>query len=166
MANEERPDNQQPNTNESTQQVSFTANHISITETEPKLNAALDNAETLPSFADQLYDKITSVIGGNNPNQFFCMSLPGMQIDKNLYSYDIENNQPKPPLVEANESKLVNRLFDACKMTGSDNGRHLQTQYKSALDMLTPQLNGKLFDAKSKLRKVLMTPTRIISVRG
>lgn len=158
MANEERPDNQQPNTNESTQQVSFTANHISITETEPKLNAALNNAETLPSFADQLYDKITSVIGGNNPNQFFCMSLPGMQIDKNLYSYDIENNQPKPPLVEANESKLVNRLFDACKMTGSDNGRHLQTQYKSALDMLTPQLNGKLFDAKSKLRKVLMTP--------
>lgn len=158
MANEERPDNQQPNTNESTQQVSFTANHISITETEPKLNAALDNAETLPSFADQLYDKITSVIGGNNPNQFFCMSLPGMQIDKNLYSYDIENNEPKPPLVEANESKLVNRLFDACKMTGSDNGRHLQTQYKSALDMLTPQLNGKLFDAKSKLRKVLMTP--------
>ena len=158
MANEERPDNQQPNTNESTQQVSFTANHISITETEPKLNAALDNAETLPSFADQLYDKITSVIGGNNPNQFFCMSLPGMQIDKNLYSYDIENNQPKPPLVEANESKLVNRLFDACKMTGSDNGRHLQTQYKSALDMLTPQLNGKLFDAKSRLRKVLMTP--------
>lgn len=158
MANEERPDNQQPNTNESTQQVSFTANHISITETEPKLNAALDNAETLPSFADQLYDKITSVIGGNNPNQFFCMSLPGMQIDKNLYSYDIENNQPKPPLVEANESKLVNRLFDACKMTASDNGRHLQTQYKSALDMLTPQLNGKLFDAKSKLRKVLMTP--------
>lgn len=158
MANEERPDNPQPNINESTQQVSFTANQISITETEPKFNAALDNAETLPSFADQLYEKVTSVIGGNNPNQFFCMSLPGMQIDKNLYSYDIENNQPKPPLVEANESKLVNRLFDACKMTGSDNGRHLQTQYKSALDMLTPQLNGKLFDAKSRLRKVLMTP--------
>ena len=158
MANEERPDNPQPNISESTQQVSFTANQISITETEPKFNAALDNAETLPSFADQLYEKVTSVIGGNNPNQFFCMSLPGMQIDKNLYSYDIENNQPKPPLVEANESKLVNRLFDACKMTGSDNGRHLQTQYKSALDMLTPQLNGKLFDAKSKLRKVLMTP--------
>ena len=149
MANEERPDNPQPNINESTQQVSFTANQISITETEPKFNAALDNAETLPSFADQLYEKVTSVIGGNNPNQFFCMSLPGMQIDK---------NQPKPPLVEANESKLVNRLFDACKMTGSDNGRHLQTQYKSALDMLTPQLNGKLFDAKSRLRKVLMTP--------
>ena len=158
MANEERPDNPQPNINESTQQVSFTANQISITETEPKFNAALDNAETLPSFADQLYEKVTSVIGGNNPNQFFCMSLPGMQIDKNLYSYDIENNQPKPPLVEANESKLVNRLFDACKMTGSDNGRHLQTQSKSALDMLTPQLNGKLFDAKSRLRKVLMTP--------
>lgn len=158
MANEERPDNPQPNISESTQQVSFTANQISITETEPKFNAALDNAETLPSFADQLYEKVTSVIGGNNQNQFFCMSLPGMQIDKNLYSYDIENNQPKPPLVEANESKLVNRLFDACKMTGSDNGRHLQTQYKSALDMLTPQLNGKLFDAKSRLRKVLMTP--------
>lgn len=158
MSNEERPEDQQSNINDTTHQVSHTTSHISITETAPKLNAALDNAGETLSFADQLYEKITSVIGGNNPNQFFCMSLPGMQIDKNLYSYDIERNQPKPPLVEANESKLVNRLFDACTMTGSDNGRHLQTQYKSALDMLTPQLNGKLFDAKAKLRKVLMTP--------
>lgn len=158
MTDETRPDDQESHISESSQQVTATTTTISITETAPRLSAALDNAETVPSFADQLYEKITSVIGGNNPNQFFCMSLPGMQIDKNLYSYNIEENQPKPPLVEANESKLVNRLFDACTMTGSDNGRHLQTQYKSALDMLTPQLNGKLFDAKSKLRKVLMTP--------
>lgn len=155
---ETHSDNQQSHINESSQQITSTTTTISMTEAAPKLSAALDNAGEVPSFADQLYEKITSVIGGDNPNQFFCMSLPGMQIDKNLYSYDIENNQPKPPLVEANESKLVNRLFDACTMTGSDNGRHLQTQYKSALDMLTPQLNGKLFDAKSKLRKVLMTP--------
>lgn len=110
------------------------------------------------SFADKLYQQITSVIGGDNPNQFFCMGLPGTVIEKNQYRYNVEGNEPKPAFVEANESKLVNKLFDACKMTASDNGRHLQTQYKTALDMLTPRMNGKLYDAKTKLRKVLMTP--------
>lgn len=110
------------------------------------------------SFADKLYQQITSVIGGDNPNQFFCMGLPGTVIEKNQYTYNVEGKEPKPAFVEANESKLVNKLFDACKMTASDNGRHLQTQYKTALDMLTPRMNGKLYDAKTKLRKVLMTP--------
>lgn len=110
------------------------------------------------SFVDRLYEEIMSVIGGNNPNQFFCMGLPGTLINASQYSYDIEKNEPKPAHVVANESKLVNKLFDACKMTSSDNGRHLQTQYKMALDMLMPKLNGKLFDAKTKLREVLMTP--------
>jgi hypothetical protein len=119
---------------------------------------ALKGDEPKKSFADILYDKITSVIGGNNPNQFFCMGLPGTLIDRTQYSYDVDKNEMKPSLVEANESKLVNKLFDACTLSASDNGRHLQTQYKTALDMLTPRLNGKLFDAKTKLRKVLMTP--------
>ncbi|WP_341299608.1 hypothetical protein MHB44_13700 [Lysinibacillus sp. FSL H8-0500] len=116
-----------------------------------------DNAST-QSFADQLYEQITSVIGGSNANQFFCMSLPGTLIDASQYAYDIGNNEPKPAYVRANESKLVNKLFDACQMTASDNGRHLSTQYKTALDMLTPKLNSKLFEAKNKLREVLMTP--------
>lgn len=111
-----------------------------------------------PSFADKIYSAINNVIGGDNPNQFFCMGLPGTIINKEQYSYDVKKNEPKPPLVEANESKLVNKLFDACTMTSSDNGRHLQTQYKTALDMLTPRLNSKLFDAKTQLRQVLMTP--------
>ncbi len=113
---------------------------------------------TVKSFADTLYEKITGVIGGDNPNQFFCMGLPGTMVEKNQYTYDVEHNEPKPPLVEANESKLVNKLFDACPMTSSDNGRQLQTQFKTALDMLTPRLNGVLFRAKTQLREVLMTP--------
>lgn len=110
------------------------------------------------SLADKLYQEITAVIGGNNPNQFFCMGLPGTSLDASQYSYDIDSHERKPAQVAANESKLVNKLFDACTMSASDNGRHLQTQYKTALDMLTPKLNGKLFEAKTKLRKVLMTP--------
>lgn len=117
-----------------------------------------DPPEPTPSFADKLYEEITSVIGASNPNQFFCMGLPGTLIDASQYTYDIENNEPKPPHVEANESKLVNKLFDACQMSASDNGRHLSSQYKTALDILTPKLNGKLFEAKTKLREVLMTP--------
>jgi hypothetical protein len=110
------------------------------------------------SFSDKLYEQITSVIGGTNSNQFFCMGLPGTLIDASQYSYDVDNNQPKPSHVKANESKLVNKLFDACKMTSSDNGRHLQTQYRTALDALTPKLNGQLFKAKNQLRQVMMTP--------
>lgn len=112
----------------------------------------------IKNFGDQLYDEITAVIGGDNPNQFFCMSLPGTLIDPSQYAYDVKNNEPKPAHVKANESKLVNKLFDACFMTASDNGRNLQTQYRTALNMLTPKLNGRLFEAKTKLREVLMTP--------
>lgn len=111
-----------------------------------------------PSLADTLYEEITAVIGGDNPNQFFCMGLPGTLIDPTQYAYDVENNEPKPAHVKANESKLANKLFDACLMTSSDNGRHLYTQYKTALNMLMPKLNGKLFEAKTKLREVMMTP--------
>lgn len=114
--------------------------------------------ESSKSFSDLLYDEITAVIGGDNPNQFFCMSLPGTLIDPSQYTYDVKSNEPKPAHVKANESKLVNKLFDACFMTASDNGRHLQTQYRTALNMLTPKMNGKLFEAKTKLREVLMTP--------
>ncbi|MDE6406181.1 MAG: hypothetical protein K2M20_11100, partial [Lachnospiraceae bacterium] len=114
--------------------------------------------EAAKNFSDLLYDEITAVIGGDNPNQFFCMSLPGTLIDPSQYAYDVKNNEPKPAHVKANESKLVNKLFDACFMTASDNGRHLQTQYRTALNMLTPKMNGKLFEAKTKLREVLMTP--------
>lgn len=110
------------------------------------------------SFADILYDQITSVIGGNNPNQFFCMGLPGTLLDPAQYSYDTDKNQVKPAHVKANESKLADKLFDAAFMSSASNGKHLTTQYRTALNMLTPKLNGKLFDAKTKLREVLMTP--------
>ena len=111
-----------------------------------------------PNLADTLYKEITAVIGGDNPNQYFCMGLPGTLIDPAQYTYDVDHNEPKPAHVKANESKLANKLFDACFMTSSDNGRHLQTQYKTALNMLTPKLNSKLFEAKSRLREMLMTP--------
>lgn len=81
----------------------------------------------IKSFADTLYDEITETIGGENPNQFFCMSLPGTILEPNQYSYDVENNEIKPGYVENNESKLANKLYDPFKMTGSDNGRHLSS---------------------------------------
>lgn len=122
------------------------------------LGAESDANDSTKSFADTLYDEITSVIGGDNPNQFFCMGLPGTLVDPKQYSYDTDNNQVKPAHVKANESKLADKLFDAAFMSAGSNGKHLTTQYRTALNMLTPKLNGKLFDAKTKLREVLMTP--------
>lgn len=108
-------------------------------------------------FIDQIYDKIDSMIGGSNPNQFLCLTLPGQALAAEDFTYDYKNHEPKGPVVEANESRLANKLFDPCRMTGADNGLTLPYQYRSALDMLTPMLNAKVADAKNKLRQLLMT---------
>jgi hypothetical protein len=117
-----------------------------------------DSENSTSSFADVLYDEIVKVIGGNNPNQFFSMSLPGTLLDASSYSYDTSSGSAKPAHVKANESELANRLYDAAFISAGANGKHLTTQYRTALNMLTPKLNGKLFEAKTQLREVLMTP--------
>lgn len=110
------------------------------------------------SLVDIMYDKINEVLGGDNASQYFCMTFPGTILSPHTYSYDYMNNQPKPPTVEANESRLANKLFDPCHITGADNGRSLAQQYSTALDMLTPKLNAKIQEAKNSLRSMLMTP--------
>lgn len=122
------------------------------------LNLVSESESQNISFADRIYNEINSVIGGTNENQFFSMSLPGTSLEASQYSYDIKLSEPKPSYVKANESKLVNKLFDAAKVSGSDNGRHLSTQYLTALNMLSPKLNSKLFKTKNTLREILMTP--------
>ena len=110
------------------------------------------------SLADVFYDEVNAAFGGDNPNQMLTLSLLGTMLDPALYKYDLDNGAEKPAHVKANESNLVNKMFDAAKMTGGDNGRTLTAQYTSALNMLTPKINEKLFEAKTKLRKVMMTP--------
>ena len=114
-----------------------------------------EGAEEEKSFLDTLYEKVTDVIGGDNPNQFFCMMLPGLSLTPELYQYDLAGQ--KPPIVAAHESRLTNKMFDACHVTGSDNGRTLAQQYLSALNMLTPKLNPDISHAKNILRELLMT---------
>lgn len=109
------------------------------------------------SFADMVYEQINSVLGGTNPNQFLCLTIPGQALSAEDFAYDYKNNAPKGPVVEANESRLVNKLFDPCRMTGADNGLTLPYQYRSALDMLTPKLNSRVAAAKNQLRELLMT---------
>ena len=70
------------------------------------------------SFIDLLYNQIESVIGGENPNQFLCQTLPGQALTAKDFAYDYKNNAEKGPMVEANESRLANKLFDPCRVTG------------------------------------------------
>ncbi len=110
------------------------------------------------SLVDIFYEKINEVIGGDNNNQFFCMNFPATLVDAHSYSYDYKNNVSKPPRIQQNESRLANKMFDPCQVTGADNGRSLAQQYLSALNMLTPKLNAKVQEAKNYLRDMLMTP--------
>ena len=108
-----------------------------------------------PALIEQIYQAINEVIGGSNKNQIFCMTSPGTTLNPSDYRYDTEGK--KPATVAANESRLVNKLFDPCHVTGSDNGRSLPTQFLSALNVLTPKLNPELARAKNILRSMLMT---------
>ena len=105
-----------------------------------------------------LYKEIEDNLGGDNPNQFLCLTIPGQALTAEDFQYDYKNSAPKGPVIEANESKLANKMFDACRVTGGDNGLSLPTQYRTALDMLSPKLNLKIAEAKNKLRKILLTP--------
>ena len=118
---------------------------------------ANEASPTTAPFVDQVYDQINSVLGGDNPNQFLCLTIPGQALSAEDFAYDYKNNAPKGPVVEANESRLVNKLFDPCRMTGADNGLTLPYQYRTALDMLTPKLNSRIAAAKNQLRELLMT---------
>lgn len=140
-------------------------------EREPERKTPPDNAEkkgknsevkagsdTDKSLVDIMYEKINEVIGGDNANQYFCMTFPATILAKESYEYDYKNGKAKPLTVEAKESRLANKMFDPCNITGADNGRSLAQQYSSALDMLTPKLNQKIQDAKTNLRDLLMSP--------
>ncbi len=121
---------------------------------------ALTNSNDLSngaSFADELYEEVNKVLGGTNPNQFLCLTIPGQALSKEDFAYDYKNSSAKGPTVERNESNLVNKMFDPCTITGADNGKTLAQQYKTALDMLSPKLNKKVADAKQLLRELLMT---------
>ena len=110
------------------------------------------------SFLDLLYNKIDSVIGGENPNQFLCLTIPGQALTAEDFAFDYKSNAEKSLVVAANESKLANKLFDPCRITGSDNGMSLVYQYRSALNTLTPKLNAKIAEAKNQLRELLLSP--------
>lgn len=116
-----------------------------------------DLPEQNVSLVDTFYKQIDLAIGGDNPKQFFCLTLPGQALTAEDYAYDYKNHAPKGPVVEANESRLANKMFDPCRITAGDNGTTLPYQYRTALDMLTPKLNEKVARAKNELRQLLMT---------
>lgn len=109
------------------------------------------------SFIDTIYDEISSVIGVNSKNQFLCLQIPGTILNADDYSYDLKENPSKPLIIEANESRLANKMFDPCKITESDNGLSLPYQYESALNTLTPKLNKQVTELKNQLRQLLLS---------
>lgn len=117
----------------------------------PTTGASSDN-----SFATQIYNAISNAIGGSNANQFLCLQIPGTILYENDYAYDPSKNETKSRVIQVNESRLANKMFDPCRMTGSDNGFSLPYQYKTALDMLTPKINKDIAKYKNELRQLLL----------
>jgi hypothetical protein len=108
-------------------------------------------------FAAKMYESIKSVIGGTNTKQKLTLMVPGIALAKEDFEFEYDKNKEKGPTVEANESRLFNKLYDKVDLTGADNGQMLPHQYKSALDVLTPKLNAEIADSKNQLRELLLT---------
>ena len=123
-----------------------------------KLEKEFELNKSEDDFAAHFYDEINNVIGGTNPNEKLTLLLPGIALTKSDFEYDYKNNAPKDPVIEANESRLANKLYDPFDLVGGDNGKTLEHQYRSALDMLTPKLNPIIAHAKNELRDLLMKP--------
>ncbi len=116
------------------------------------------------SLVERFYDAMLEAFGGDNTNQYFCLTMPGTVVNKEDFVYDVK--QGKPTLVADAESKLVNQLYDPCRITNTHNGRHLATQYLTALDVLTSKLNPKIYDMKQMLRDLLNMPYEYVSQEG
>lgn len=129
-----------------------------LPESKTSLEKEFELDENEDDFASHFYDEVNNVIGGTNPNEKLTLLLPGIALAKSDFEYDYKNNAPKGSVIEANESRLANKLYDPFDMVGSDNGKTLEHQYRSALDMLTPKLNPIIANAKNQLRELLMKP--------
>ena len=46
----------------------------------PKSKPLVGDEKQPESFADKLYDEIASVLGGNDANQFLCLTIPGQAL--------------------------------------------------------------------------------------
>lgn len=115
-------------------------------------SAEVEKMELL--FAQNVFDEINKVVTTNEQEKL-CMLLPGITLTKSDYEYDVEKNI-KSTVVEANESKLANKLFNPYSLVAADNGTTLPNQYLTALNLLTPKLNAFIAKSKNKLRELLM----------
>lgn len=111
------------------------------------------------SFAETVYNEIKNVVGGSDTTnkQLLTLLLPGIALTKEDFEYNYKEHEEKGPTVEANESRLVNKLYDKLSLNNADNGQMLPHQYKSALDILTPRLNVEIAKSKNSLRDLLLT---------
>ena len=115
-----------------------------------------DDANKSPM--ELIYKKVIEVIGGNNPNQIFCMTVPGTVLSTKTYKYDLDD--PKPSLVLDAESALTNQLFDICQISPGNNGRLLSEQYITALSNFIPPIDEQLEKGRTVLRKMLSRSVR------
>jgi len=104
----------------------------------------------------QIRDKLNTVLGGTNPNQFFTMTVPGTILDPSDYAYDLTKG--KPEVVASNESRLVDQLYDISSVSPAPNGQRLSTQFLQALSVLIPRFDPLMPKMKNTLRAYLHSP--------
>lgn len=125
----------------------------------------LSDGEKAPVPAiEQIYDKLSEVFGGTNPQQVFSMLMPGSSLNIDDFRYN--TNEIKPTAVKEAESRLANQMFDIAKVLAGSNGQKVSAQYMQALSVLVPVFSPLLPQVKSILREYINRPAPEATVDG
>jgi hypothetical protein len=135
------------------------------------LNAGGTTKKDAPSdrpFLKDLYEKMQQFF---NPGggQIFTLQFPGRFLAQSLYAWDtkaagIYGHLIKPTIVNENEFRLVDQIYDVAEIVAAPNGVNLSIVYEQMLNNLLPKYNdGGLVRQQAKIRKWLLKDAKVSS---
>ncbi|PPQ84926.1 hypothetical protein CVT24_000181, partial [Panaeolus cyanescens] len=99
---------------------------------------------TTGSFLNVLVSKLSSLFEPTS-GQIFALQFPGRFLQQDLYAWDtkkagIYGQFVKPTVVNENEFRLVDQLYNTGKVIGAPNGLNLSIVYEQVLNNLVPKV--------------------------
>ncbi|NEQ96745.1 MAG: hypothetical protein F6K30_08480 [Cyanothece sp. SIO2G6] len=100
------------------------------------------SAQLKQSAINTIYQEVAKIIGAGD--QLFCMTFPAQPLNQKKFQYDTSSYASvltKPWLVEEEEFRLSDQLFDLSPIVQATNGKKLSSTYELLLNNYLPKLN-------------------------
>lgn len=104
--------------------------------------SAEDQQKKKQDAIQMIYNQVNEIIGAGD--QLFCMMFPGQPLNQKKFDYDTSSFSSvltKPWLVEEEEFRLSEQLFDLSPIVQATNGKKLSSVYQTLINNYLPKLN-------------------------